>query len=85
MPNRSPVSLVKSPTVSIATTLWAERGIGASIFTVFLRGLVATIQATGTLDRIVDFARERTSTVRGAELWIFGTVTAASSTVPQSR
>jgi Na+/H+ antiporter NhaC len=54
-----------------------ERGIGASIFTVFLMGLVATIQATGALDRIVDFARERTSTVRGAELWIFGTVTAA--------
>ncbi|MGH9324446.1 MAG: Na+/H+ antiporter NhaC family protein [Vicinamibacteria bacterium] len=54
-----------------------ERGIGASVFTLFLMGLVAAIQATGTLDRMVGFARERTRTARGAELWILGAVTAA--------
>jgi Na+/H+ antiporter NhaC len=54
-----------------------ERGIGASVFTLFLMGLVAGIQATGVLSRIVGFARERTRTARGAELWIFGAVTAA--------
>ncbi len=54
-----------------------ERGIGASIFTLFLMGLVACLEATGTLNRLVDFARARTRTARGGEWWIFGTVTGA--------
>jgi Na+/H+ antiporter NhaC len=40
-------------------------------------GLVACLEATGTLGRLVDFARTRTQTARGAEWWIFGTVTGA--------
>jgi Na+/H+ antiporter NhaC len=47
-----------------------ERGVGASIFTLLLMGLVGGLEATGVLDRIVDAARERTRTARGAELWI---------------
>ncbi|HVS12303.1 MAG TPA: Na+/H+ antiporter NhaC family protein [Thermoanaerobaculia bacterium] len=47
-----------------------ERGVGASIFTLLLMGLVGGLEATGVLDRIVDAARRRTKTPRGAELWI---------------
>jgi Na+/H+ antiporter NhaC len=55
-----------------------ERGIGASIFTLFLMGMVASIEATGALDRVVEFARKQTRTARGAEFWIFGTVSVTS-------
>jgi Na+/H+ antiporter NhaC len=54
-----------------------ERGIGASVFTLFLMGLVACLEATGALRRLVDFARERIHSATGAEGWIVGTVTAA--------
>jgi Na+/H+ antiporter NhaC len=54
-----------------------ERGIGASIFTLFLMGLVACLEATGTLSRLVEFARRRTRSAKGAESWIVGTVTGA--------
>jgi Na+/H+ antiporter NhaC len=54
-----------------------QRGIGASIFTLFLMGLVGCLEATGTLSRLVDFARKRTHSAKGAEGWIVGTVTGA--------
>jgi len=54
-----------------------ERGIGASVFTLFLMGLVACLEATGTLARLVDFARQRIRSARRAEVWIFGTESAA--------
>jgi Na+/H+ antiporter NhaC len=54
-----------------------ERGIGASIFTLFLMGLVSALRASGTLDRLIEVARQRTHSSRGAELWIFGSVSAA--------
>jgi Na+/H+ antiporter NhaC len=54
-----------------------QRGIGASIFTLFLMGLVACLEATGALARLVDFARHRTESARRAEMWIFGTESAA--------
>ncbi len=54
-----------------------ERGVGASIFTLFLMGMVASIEAAGILGRVVEFARKRTASPRGAEFWIFGTVSAA--------
>lgn len=54
-----------------------ERGVGVSIFTLFLAGLVAALQATGALDAMVGFARARTRSSRGAEWWIFGVVSAA--------
>ena len=55
-----------------------QRGIGASVFTLFLMGMVASLEATGTLGRLVAFARKRTHTARGAEWWIFGTVSGAA-------
>jgi len=54
-----------------------ERGVGVSIFTILLMGLVAGLEASGILDRVVEFARKRTHSPRGAELWIFGTMSAA--------
>jgi Na+/H+ antiporter NhaC len=54
-----------------------ERGVGVSIFTILLMGLVAGLEASGILDRVVAFARARTHSPRGAELWIFGTMSAA--------
>jgi Na+/H+ antiporter NhaC len=54
-----------------------ERGVGVSIFTILLMGLVAGLEASGLLDRVVEFARRRTRSPRGAELWIFGTISAA--------
>jgi Na+/H+ antiporter NhaC len=54
-----------------------ERGVGASVFTLFLMGMVASVEAAGILERVVEFARKRTRSARGAELWIFGTVAAA--------
>jgi Na+/H+ antiporter NhaC len=54
-----------------------ERGVGVSIFTILLMGLVAGLEASGILDRVVAYARKRTHSPRGAELWIFGTMSAA--------
>jgi Na+/H+ antiporter NhaC len=54
-----------------------ERGVGISIFTLLLMGLVATLEATGALGRLVDLARAHTHSPRAAELWIVGAVSAA--------
>jgi Na+/H+ antiporter NhaC len=54
-----------------------ERGIGASVFTLFLMGVVSALRASGTLDRLTQAARKHTQSARSAELWIFGSVSAA--------
>lgn len=54
-----------------------ERGVGISILTLLLLGLVATLQATGVLARVVGFAQEKSRSARGSEWWIFGAITAA--------
>lgn len=54
-----------------------ERGIGISIFTILLSGLVAGIEASGILGRIVDATSTRIRSKRGAEIWMFSTVSAA--------
>lgn len=53
-----------------------ERGVGVSIFTLLLVGLVAAFEATGALTWLVSNSR-RTTTALGAESWIVGTVSAA--------
>ena len=55
-----------------------ERGIGASVFTLLLMGLVAPLEASGMLDRIVAFAAKRSASPRGAEAWIVAATTAAA-------
>ena len=54
-----------------------ERGIGISIFTILLSGLVAGVEASGILTRIVDATSRRIASKRGVELWMFSTVSAA--------
>jgi len=54
-----------------------ERGIGASIFTLLLMGLVAPLEASGMLDRLVAAASGRARSPRGAEAWMVGVTTAA--------
>ena len=54
-----------------------ERGIGISILTLLLMGLVTSLQATGVLNRIVEFAQKRSKTPRAAEWWIFGAVSSS--------
>ena len=53
-----------------------ERGVGVSLFTILLMGLVAGLEASGIIDRIISSARRRIHSPRGAETWIFGTVSA---------
>jgi Na+/H+ antiporter NhaC len=55
-----------------------RRGVGVSVFTVLLMGLVGGLEASGLLDRVLAFARDRARTPRGAEGWIFGSVSVAT-------
>ncbi len=54
-----------------------NRGIGASVFTILLVGLVATLQASGTLERVVQWATRDSGSVRATEVWIVAAVTVA--------
>jgi Na+/H+ antiporter NhaC len=54
-----------------------ERGVGVSIFTVLLMGLVGTLIATGLQHSLVETARRRAKSVRAAEIWIVGAVSLA--------
>lgn len=53
-----------------------ERGVGVSIFTLLLVGLVAGFEATGTLKRLVSNTGHVAS-AGGAETWMVATVSAA--------
>jgi len=53
-----------------------ERGVGVSVFTLLLVGLVAAFQATGALSRLVTAGGAATGAMR-AESWIVATVSAA--------
>jgi Na+/H+ antiporter NhaC len=54
-----------------------ERGIGVSIFTILLAGLVSGIEASGLVDRLVARLSRGVTTVRGAETSIFASVSGA--------
>jgi Na+/H+ antiporter NhaC len=54
-----------------------ERGIGASIFTLLLMGLVGPLEASGVLDRMVEAASRWIDSPRGAEVGIVAVTTAA--------
>ena len=54
-----------------------ERGIGISIFTILLSGLVAGIEASGILGRIVDGTTKWIRSPRGVEAWMFSTTSVA--------
>jgi Na+/H+ antiporter NhaC len=54
-----------------------SRGLGATVFTILLLGLVATLQATGTLDALVTFSTRAGQSSRRTEIWIVGAVSGA--------
>lgn len=54
-----------------------ERGVGASVFTILLMGLAATLEASGMLARVVAVAERRLTGARSAEWWIVGAMSAA--------
>ena len=54
-----------------------NRALGLSIFTILLMGLVATLKASGLLDRLVDFANANAKTKKQGEFWISGVMSAA--------
>ena len=54
-----------------------NRAVGISFFTILLMGLVATLKSSGLMDKLVDYAADRSTTIRQAESWIAGTVGAA--------
>jgi Na+/H+ antiporter NhaC len=53
-----------------------ERGVGVSLLTILLMGLVAGLEASGITELIIAAARRRIHSPRGAESWIFATVSA---------
>ncbi len=55
-----------------------EKGLGISVFTILLMGLVAGVEATGILERVVEAARRRNRTARGAEASIFAATSVAT-------
>lgn len=53
-----------------------SRGVGVSIFTILLIGLVGALQASSSVERMLAWARTSTVSPRRAELWIVGAVSA---------
>lgn len=54
-----------------------ERGVGVSIFTVLLMGVVSGLEDSGVIDDWVDRLRHRTPSPKRAEWWIFGAISSA--------
>lgn len=54
-----------------------ERGLGVSIFTILLMGLVAGLQKSGVVGDWVGNLRNRTKSPQKAEWWIFGAISGA--------
>lgn len=54
------------------------RGVGVSIFTLLLMGLVSGVESSGVMQRLLERAGKRINSPRGAETWIFTTVSAAT-------
>ena len=54
-----------------------ERGIGISVFTLLLAGLVAGVEGSGVVERLVAALERRADSVRGAEGAIFAAVSGA--------
>lgn len=61
-----------------------ERGVGASVFTLLLMGLVGMVERSGLLDRLVEGARHRARGVRAGEAWIVGALTAVMTLTTHS-
>lgn len=54
-----------------------ERGVGVSIFTLLLMALVGGLEASGLLEALLEWMKERASSAAAAEWTIFGAISAA--------
>ena len=54
-----------------------SRGVGVSIFTILLVGLVGALQASSSVEQVLLWARSTTVSPRRAEVWIVATVSMA--------
>lgn len=54
-----------------------ERAVGVTVFTLLLVALMAIVDATGTLQRLVDRSQPRAAHARATEGWIVGAASAA--------
>jgi len=54
-----------------------ERGVGVSIFTILLMGLVGGLEAGGVMDRLHQWLRAKNPARAAAEWWSFGAISAA--------
>lgn len=55
-----------------------SKGLGVSVFTFLLMGLVATLEGAGVVDRLVAGAEGRAHSLPAAERWIFAMVSATA-------
>jgi len=54
------------------------RAFGVSIFTLLLMGLVGGLEASGLLDRLIEWLGDRAKSAGAAEWWIFGSISTAT-------
>ncbi len=54
-----------------------ERSVGISFFTILLMGLVASLQASGVLQHLVEFVGRKSRSERSGEGWVVGAVSGA--------
>lgn len=55
-----------------------RRAFGVSILTLLLMGLVGGLTASGLLDRMISWVEARATSPRGAEWWLFGSISTAT-------
>jgi Na+/H+ antiporter NhaC len=51
-----------------------NRAVGISFFTILLMGLIASVKASGLLERLSNFSSQKIKTARQAEGWIVGSM-----------
>jgi Na+/H+ antiporter NhaC len=55
-----------------------EKSVGIAIFTLLLMGMVAGLETSGYMQRLLSYAERKIHTARSAEWWAFGTVSIAT-------
>jgi Na+/H+ antiporter NhaC len=55
-----------------------EKSVGIAIFTLLLMGMVAGLETSGYMQRLLAYAERKIHTARSAEWWAFGTVSIAT-------
>ena len=61
-----------------------NRAVGISFFTILLMGLMASVKASGLLEKLADISSKKIDSARQAESWISGSVGLVVLVVPHS-